>query len=205
MPDYARKRAGAYYTPMSLVDCLLDSTLDPVIDDAVTRGQQLAKRPGESDTRTTVAGALLSLTVCDPACGSGVFLIAAARRIAKRVAAMREGTAEPAPDAVRHALREVVARCIYGVDLNPIAVEMTKVSLWLEAAEPGKPLLFLDHHIKCGNALIGATPALLRRGIPNEAFKPIEGDDKKAAASLRKRNATERRAAGLDREAGGDA
>ncbi|MFF0108033.1 Eco57I restriction-modification methylase domain-containing protein [Streptomyces hirsutus] len=188
----ARKTTGSYYTPSSLIECLLDSALDPVIDDAVKRGEIRATRSGQPDPGPAIVEELLSLTVCDPACGSGHFLVAAARRIAKRVAAVREQNPEPTIDAVRHALHEVVARCIYGVDLNPMAVELAKVSLWLEALEPGKPLGFLDAHIKHGNALIGATPALLAKGIPDDAFKPIEGDDKKIAAAIKKRNAAER-------------
>ncbi|MFB7288106.1 Eco57I restriction-modification methylase domain-containing protein [Actinacidiphila glaucinigra] len=188
----ARKTTGSYYTPSSLIECLLDSALDPVIDDAVKRGEIRASRSGQPDARKAIEDELLSLTVCDPACGSGHFLVAAARRVAKRVAAVREQNPEPTIDAVRHALHEVVARCIYGVDLNPMAVELAKVSLWLEALEPGKPLGFLDAHIKHGNALLGATPALLAGGIPDDAFKPIEGDDKKIATALKKRNATER-------------
>ncbi|MBT2392314.1 N-6 DNA methylase [Streptomyces sp. ISL-1] len=188
----ARKTTGSYYTPSSLIDCLLDSALDPVIDDAVKRGEIRATRAGQPDARDAIVEELLGLTVCDPACGSGHFLVAAARRIAKRVAAVREQNPEPTLDAVRHALHEVVARCIYGVDLNPMAVELAKVSLWLEALEPGKPLGFLDAHIKHGNALLGATPALLAGGIPDDAFKPIEGDDKKIASAVKKRNAAER-------------
>ncbi|MFF5012635.1 Eco57I restriction-modification methylase domain-containing protein [Streptomyces sp. NPDC001165] len=188
----ARKTTGSYYTPSSLIECLLDSALDPVIDDAVKRGEIRATRSGQPDPGPAIVEELLNLTVCDPACGSGHFLVAAARRIAKRVAAVREQNPEPTIDAVRHALHEVVARCIYGVDLNPMAVELAKVSLWLEALEPGKPLGFLDAHIKHGNALIGATPALLAKGIPDDAFKPIEGDDKKIAAAVKKRNAAER-------------
>ncbi|MFF0063330.1 Eco57I restriction-modification methylase domain-containing protein [Streptomyces sp. NPDC005279] len=188
----ARKTTGSYYTPSSLIDCLLDSALDPVIDDAVKRGEIRATRAGQPDAGPAIVEELLSLTVCDPACGSGHFLVAAARRIAKRVAAVREQNPEPTIDAVRHALHEVVARCIYGVDLNPMAVELAKVSLWLEALEPGKPLGFLDAHIKHGNALLGATPALLAGGIPDDAFKPIEGDDKKIASAVKKRNAAER-------------
>ncbi|MFJ1610188.1 Eco57I restriction-modification methylase domain-containing protein [Streptomyces sp. NPDC088253] len=192
LPGNARKTTGSYYTPSSLIDCLLDSALDPVIDDAVKRGEIRATRSGQPDPRDAIVDELLSLTVCDPACGSGHFLVAAARRIAKRVAAVREQNPEPTLDAVRHALHEVVARCVYGVDLNPMAVELAKVSLWLEALEPGKPLGFLDAHIKHGNALIGATPALLAGGIPDDAFKPIEGDDKKVATYLKKLNAKER-------------
>ena len=135
---------------------------------------------------------LLKITVCDPACGSGHFLIAAARRIAKRYAAMQHGDEEPTPEQVQQAMRKVVARCIYGVDINPLAAELAKVSLWLESLEPGRPLEFLDAHIKVGNALLGATPKLLEAGLPDEAFKPIEGDDAKIAASLRRQNEKER-------------
>ncbi|MGC4816833.1 Eco57I restriction-modification methylase domain-containing protein [Micromonospora sp. DT63] len=187
-----RKTTGSYYTPSSLIDCLLDSALDPVIDDAVKRGEMAATAAGQPDPSDAIVSELLSLTVCDPACGSGHFLVAAARRIAKRVAAVRERNPEPTVDAVRHALHEVVAGCIYGVDLNPMAVELAKVSLWMEALEPGKPLSFLDAHIKCGNSLIGATPKLLRDGIPSAAFEATEGDDRAYAKALQMQNATER-------------
>ncbi|MEU6891132.1 DNA methyltransferase [Streptomyces sp. NPDC046557] len=189
---HTRKTTGSYYTPSSLIECLLDSTLDPVIADAVKRGEEAATAAGAADPADSIVNELLSLTVCDPACGSGHFLVAAARRIAKQVAAVRERNPEPTLDAVRHALHEVVARCIYGVDLNPLAVELAKVSLWLEALEPGKPLGFLDAHVKHGNGLIGATPKLLRDGIPDEAFIPTEGDDKKHAKALEKINQQER-------------
>ncbi|MEU1288853.1 DNA methyltransferase [Kitasatospora sp. NPDC005856] len=188
----SRKTTGSYYTPSSLIECLLDTTLNPVIDDAVKRGEQRAKEAERADATEDIVAELLSLTVCDPACGSGHFLVASARRIAKRIAAVRERNPEPTTDAVRHALHEVVARCIYGVDLNPMAVDLAKVSLWLEALEPGKALGFLDAHIKHGNGLIGATPKLLADGIPEDAFKAIEGDDKKYAAGLAKRNRAQR-------------
>ena len=173
-----RKTTGSYYTPSSLVYCLLDSALDPVLDEA-------AKKENPED-------AILNLKVCDPASGSGHFLVAAAHRIAKRLAAVRTGDDEPSPASVRKALRDVVGRCIYGVDLNPMAVELCKVSLWMEAMEPGKPLSFLDHHIKFGNSLLGTTPKLISDGIPDEAFTPIEGDDKGWASALKKRNKQER-------------
>jgi hypothetical protein len=173
-----RKTTGSYYTPASLINCLLDSALDPVLNEAVKQ-----KNPET---------AILNLKVCDPACGSGHFLIAAAHRIAKRLAAVRTGDDEPAPEAVRTALRDVIGRCIYGVDVNEMAVELCKVSLWMEALEPGKPLSFLDHRIMCGNSLLGATPALLLKGIPNEAFKPIEGDLKEVCSKYKKQNKLER-------------
>lgn len=188
-----RKSTGSYYTPTSLIDCLLDSTLDPVLDDATKQADISATAAG-TDVPAAIAEALLSVTVCDPACGSGHFLVAAARRIAKRVAAVREHNPEPTLESLRTALRDVIARCVYGVDLNEMAVELAKVSLWLEALDPGKPLSFLDAHIKQGNALIGATPKLIDDGIPDEAFKAVEaddpvwGDDAKFAASLKRAN-----------------
>lgn len=174
---HERKTTGSYYTPSSLVDCLLDSALDPVVDAAV------AKKSREEAER-----ALLNLKVCDPACGSGHFLVAAARRIAKRLAAVRTGDDEPSPTALQHALRDVVGHCIFGVDRTLMAVELCKVALWMEAIEPGRPLSFLDNHIQHGNSLLGTTPLLLQKGIPDEAFEPIEGDDKEVAKRLKKRN-----------------
>ncbi|MFQ3556663.1 N-6 DNA methylase [Streptomyces gramineus] len=187
-----RKKTGSYYTPTALTEALLDSTLTPVIDEAVRRGERRAQDEGHADPADTIVEELLSLTVCDPACGSGHFLVAAARRIAKRVASVRERNPEPTVEAVRHALHEVVARCVYGVDLNPMAVELAKVSLWLEAMEPGRPLGFLDAHIRHGNGLIGAAPALMRDGIPDRAFKKTEGDDEGWAKQLFSRNEQER-------------
>jgi methylase of polypeptide subunit release factors len=172
-----RKTTGSYYTPTSLISSLLDSALEPVLDEAARA----------DDPEATI----LSLSVVDPACGSGHFLIAAANRIAKRLAAVRSHDPEPSPGEVRAALRDVVGSCIHGVDLNPMAVELCKVSLWMEALEPGRPLSFLDHRIVLGNALLGTTPELLAAGIPADAFKPILGDDKKIVTELRKRNAKE--------------
>ncbi|MFE3591530.1 Eco57I restriction-modification methylase domain-containing protein [Streptomyces niveus] len=177
-----RKTTGSYYTPAPLIESLLDSALEPVITDAVKSGT----------TRDEQEAALLSLTVCDPACGSGHFLVAAARRIAKRLAAVREDDPEPPVEAVRHALRDVIGRCVYGVDLNHLAVELAKVSLWIEALDPGKALTFLDAHIRHGNGLLGTTPKLLAGGLPDDAFKAIEGDDRKWVSGLKKRNKAER-------------
>ena len=146
-----RKESGSYYTPTSLVECLLDSALDPLLDEATAEGT-----PDEK------IAALLDLTVCDPACGSGHFLVAAARRIAKRIAAEETGESEPPETAIRRALRRVVGRCIYGVDINPMSVELAKISLWMEALEPGKPLSYLDQNIRVGNSLLGVTPSPAR-------------------------------------------
>ena len=120
--------------------------------------------------------ALLSLKVCDPACGSGHFLIAAANRLAHRLATVRTGDDEPSPEARRSAFRDVVGRCIYGVDLNDLALEITKAALWLEAFDANRPLPFLDAHFRAGNSLLGTTPALLKQNIPDSAFAVL-GDD----------------------------
>lgn len=173
-----RKKTGSYYTPTSLISCLLDSALDPVVNEAA---QQV-----------TPEQAILNLKVVDPACGSGHFLIAAAHRMAKRLAAVRTGEEEPPPEAQRKALRDVIGHCIYGVDVNPMAVELCKVSLWMEALEPGKPLSFLEHRIQPGNSLLGATPALLAKGIPDEAFTAIEGDTREACTKWKRVNRNER-------------
>ena len=179
-----RKTTGSYYTPSSLVSALLDTALDPVIDQAI----EVAGNDHEQAEKN-----LLDLTICDPACGSGHFLVAGARRLARRLASIRSGEGEPTPDDVRHALRDVVGRCVYGVDINPLAAELAKVSLWLEAMEPGKPLGFLDSRIRVGNSLLGTTPTLLREGLPDGAFTALEGDDKEVAAVLKKRNKAERK------------
>ena len=169
-----RKTTGSYYTPESLIQCLLDSALDPVLNQAA-----LQPEPEK---------AILNLKICDPACGSGHFLIAAAHRVARQLASVRSGEEAPSPEFIRSALRDVIGHCLFGVDLNPMAVELCKVSLWLEALEPRKPLSFLDHHIRVGNSLLGTTPELIAAGLPDGAFTFVDGDDKKACAVLKKRN-----------------
>jgi len=136
-----RKTTGGYYTPESLIQALMDSGLDPLLDRAAAQADP--------------ERAILDLKVCDPAAGSGHFLVAAAHRIARRLAAVRSGEEEPAPHAVAKALRDVVSHCLYGVDVNPMAVELCKVSLWMTAMDPRRPLSFLDHRIRLGNSLIG--------------------------------------------------
>lgn len=170
-----RKTTGSYYTPDSLVQALLNTALDPVLD------QTEAEAPDPEK-------ALLKLSVIDPACGSGHFLLAAARRIATRVARLRaEGT--PSTEDFRHALRDVARRCLHGVDRNPMAVELTKVALWIETVDPGLPLGFFDAQIRCGDALLGIFDLkALEDGIPDAAYKPLTGDDKGIAKYYLKAN-----------------
>ena len=178
----SRKTTGSYYTPDSLVQLLLDRTLDPVID------QVVSANPGNPE-------ALLSLDIIDPACGSGHFLLGAARRVANRLAELRtEGSATEVD--YRQAMRDVISHCIYGADLNDFAIELCRVALWLESVEPGKPLEFLENHIVRGNALIGVFgPEMLRHGIPDEAYAELTGDDKEATKLIRNWNKKERKAA----------
>ena len=174
---HARKTTGSYYTPDELVQLLLASALDPVIERTVDAHPEDA------------VDALLDLAIVDPACGSGHFLLAAARRLADRVARIRAG-GTPTPDDYQHALRDVVRRCIYGVDMNPLAVEICKVSLWMESIDPGLPLTFLESHIRCGNSLIGTSRALMGRtgagrGVGDPRRRRQEGHQVAQAAQPR--------------------
>jgi hypothetical protein len=174
-----RKTTGSYYTRPELVQELIKSALVPVIEDRL-------KSAADKEQ------ALLAITVCDPACGSGHFLLAAARRLGRELAKVRSGEEQPTPAQFRRAVRDVIQHCIYGVDLNPLAVDLCKLALWIEGHNAGMPLNFLDHHIKQGNSLIGATRALVEAGIPDDAYKAVTGDDKPTASSIKKRNKVER-------------
>ena len=179
----ARKTTGSYYTPDSLVETLLDSALDPVLE----------KAEAEGETAEDKVRAILDLKIIDPACGSGHFLLGAARRMADKVAELRD---PDAPDR-QAALRDVVARCVHGVDRNPMAVELAKVALWIESVSPGQPLGFLDANIRCGDALLGVFDLeALEQGIPDDAYKPLTGDVKEAAAYYKKKNKDEKKGQG---------
>ena len=125
---------------------LLDTALDPVLDEAAQQADDPRKRCWASRS-------------CDPACGSGHFLVAAARRIARRLAAIRTGDEEPPPEAVSSAMRDggraAASTASTSTRWPP---NWPRCRLWLEALRPGKPLTFLDAHIKVGNSLLGATP-----------------------------------------------
>ena len=175
----ARKLTGSYYTPDSLVQELIKSALEPVLAQAI------------QDHPANPVDAVLQLTVCDPACGSGHFLLAAARRMADEVAKLRAQAngGAPTPADYRHALRDVVSHCIYGVDKNPMAIALAKTALWLEAYTPDRPLTFIDHHLQVGDALLGVLdPKILENGIPDAAYAVLSGDDKAVASVLKKQN-----------------
>lgn len=171
-----RKTTGSYYTPPELVAVLIKSALEPVVQER----KKGSVDPGKS---------ILSMRVCDPACGSGHFLLAAARYMARELAMARSGGEEPSPEITRQSLRDVISHCIYGVDKNPLAVELCKVALWIEGHEAGKPLTFLDHRIKCGDSLVGVLDLeVLKKGIPDGAFLPVTGDDRDIARQIKKIN-----------------
>ncbi|MBV6512035.1 MAG: hypothetical protein FMNOHCHN_01525 [Ignavibacteriaceae bacterium] len=177
-----RKTTGSYYTRPELVNELIKSALIPVIEERL-------KEHGRS--RKEQAQALLRLKVCDAAAGSGHMILAAARTIAWYLARVESGEENPAPSVYRTCLREVIQHCIYAVDLNPDAVELCKLALWLEGHNSGKPLSFLDHKIRNGNSLVGVTDlTVLKKGIPDEAYKPVTGDDKQVCSELKKINSS---------------
>jgi len=173
-----RSATGTHYTPDELCQPLIRHSLDYII----------AEKLKEPDKEK----ALLSIRVCDVAAGSGHILLNAARRIGFELARVRTGEDQPSPVAYRNGIRDAIKNCIYGVDKNPLAVELCKVSLWLEAHIPGEPLNFLDHHIKCGDSIVGlAHKEELLSGIAEEAFKKVTGDDSDVVKRLAKRNREE--------------
>lgn len=177
----ARRLSGSYYTPDSLVQALLDSALEPLI------AKRKAERPDDE------AAAILSISVIDPAVGSGHFLLSAARRLAAHLARTR---AQGQPSAAEHrrAVRDVVSHCLFGVDRNPMALELARIALWLEAMTPDAPLSFLDAHLVLGDALLGVlNPEMLAHGIPDDAFTALTGDDKETCARLKERNRSARK------------
>lgn len=173
-----RKSSSSYYTRPDLVQSLIRTTLEPVIK------ERMAKQP----TTEAKIQDLLSMKLCDAASGSGHIVLAMARTLAWYICTLRTGEDNPASLDYRQALREVIQKCIYAVDYNPDAVELCKVVLWIEGYCAGKPLSFLDHHIRCGNSVVGVTnlDALLD-GVPKEAFSAEDKETKKKIIELNKR------------------
>ncbi len=156
-----RQSTSSYYTRPDLVQNLIRTTLEPVIKERIDR----------CATTEEKVRSLLNMKVCDAASGSGHIVLAMARTIAWYVCTLRTGEDNPASLDYRQALREVISRCVYAVDYNPDAVELCKVVLWIEGYCAGKPLSFLDHHIRCGNSVVGVSNLdTLLDGVPKEAF-----------------------------------
>ena len=170
-----RKSTSSYYTRPDLVQHLIKTALEPVIKEKIS---SLA-------TTEEKVKALLNMKVCDPASGSGHIVLAMARTIAWYVCTLRTGEDNPASLDYRQALREVISRCVYAVDYNPDAVELCKVVLWIEGYCAGKPLSFLDHHIRCGNSVLGVSNLqMLIDGVPDKAFTAEDNDTLRAVKKL---------------------
>ncbi len=198
-----RKGSGSYYTPQEitafLVKDALASLVEPIVEGCAQRDEQ--GKPRRS------ADEILKLKVCDPAMGSGAFLVQACRYLGEAYgrALVAEGRSDheriSATELARYK-RRVAEKCVYGVDLNPLAVELAKVSLWLETLAHDRPLTFLDAHLRCGNALIGA-PLRNQAGkldsslltiLPTEAFGKATKEDTQAFREMHKElTATNRR------------
>ncbi|MHA1684753.1 MAG: Eco57I restriction-modification methylase domain-containing protein [Promethearchaeota archaeon] len=162
-----RKSTGSYYTPKELIDILIKTTLQQLVKDRL-------KDAGDSKSQREKV--LLDIKVCDPACGGGTFLLSALDYLGEKLAEVRTGINNPSEDVLRHARRDVLQHCIYGVDKNPLAVELAKISLWLRACVKDKPLNYLDNHVKCGNSLVGLGQKKEIKYINPDAFKAIPGN-----------------------------
>lgn len=171
-----RQSTSSYYTRPDLVQNLIKTTLEPVIKEKMAN----------CATTEEKVKALLNMKVCDAASGSGHIVLAMARTIAWYVCTLRTGEDNPASLDYRQALREVISRCVYAVDYNPDAVELCKVVLWIEGYCAGKPLSFLDHHIRCGNSVLGVSDLqMLIDGVPDKA---LTAEDKDTLKALKKMN-----------------
>lgn len=170
-----RQSTSSYYTRPDLVQNLIKTTLEPVIKEKIA---------AQTTTEEKVK-ALLNMKVCDAASGSGHIVLAMARTIAWYICTLRTGEDNPASLDYRQALREVISRCVYAVDYNPDAVELCKVVLWIEGYCAGKPLSFLDHHIRCGNSVLGVSDLqMLIDGVPDKALTAENKDTLKALKKM---------------------
>lgn len=167
-----RRETGTHYTPKSLTESIVETTLEPVAYVGPAEG-----KPRE-EWQLKSSADLLELKICDPAMGSGAFLVQVCRWLSERlveawgkeagqgkfitvdgVALETAGSAEPMPDSLDERLliarRLVAEKCLYGVDLNPLAVELAKLSIWLITLAKGRPFGFLDHNLRSGDSLLG--------------------------------------------------
>ncbi|BDB40991.1 Eco57I restriction-modification methylase domain-containing protein [Mycobacterium kiyosense] len=176
-----RADLASYYTPIELTDLLLTRTLDPLIE------QTLAAAGDDSAAR---AAAILGLKVLDPACGSAAILTGALERLAYAVARARSDPHEPKDVDLAHARRDVLQRCIFGAEKDPFAAELAKVALWIHCVVPDQPLTFLDHHIVCGDSLVGWPLLNVPKQIPDAAYKvqSAKGADRSVLNKAAQRN-----------------
>ena len=170
-----RKSTGSFYTPRSVTDFLVRRALHPLVH---------GRRADE----------ILKLRILDPAMGSGAFLVAALRYLADAIERALADEGAPTLDAVAEdrsaILRLVAQRCLYGVDRNPMAVQLARLSIWLASLSANHPLTFLDHHLICGDSLVGATlsdlardPFSIKRGVLSKL--PLFDDETSSAALSR--------------------
>ncbi len=157
-----RKRQGSFYTPLPLIEHLLDHALEPLVQERLDGARRHAARSGACVVEAQ-AHAILSITVCDPAVGSGHFLIAAARRLASRLAHLRADSSPGSANVYQSALCDVIEKCLFGVDIDPVAVDICKLSLWLECGADRAVCSSLNKHLLVGNALLGARTDLVEK------------------------------------------
>jgi len=156
--DGERKAAGAYYTPDYVVTYIVEETLGPLVENIRENLESRSIKPGNKKYVNLLLQKITNLRILDPAMGSGHFLTRATDYLTKQVIAeVRESEEESMWSFDEHRIRREIAKeCIYGVDKNGMAVELAKLSMWLETLAADRPLAFLDHHIKHGNSLVGS-------------------------------------------------
>lgn len=159
LPPAEQKERGSYYTPPEAADFMVKFSLGPQID-------RLAEHPDP--------GNVLQILPTDPSCGAGVFLVSAARYVALRYVQRLTGVDEPAALLIHQALPEVMDCCVFGVDIDPIAVDLARTALWLEI-DAEQPITFMDRNVICGNVLAGDLPPRLAEIVPNpeDAFAEV--------------------------------
>jgi hypothetical protein len=193
-----RKATGTYYTPDYIVKYIVEQTVTPLLQEIEQRAPvKTARAAGKQDN--SFANEVLKLNICDPAMGSGHFLVETTTFLADHIvyhpttkfqAAFVKGESQEKTE-IAHWRRRVVEACIYGVDLNPLAVELAKLSLWLTTISSDQPLNFLDHHLCCGNSLIGSRLEDLshvpgKKRIPSDGLKLSWRTTENLRASLTK-------------------
>ncbi|NGM71046.1 N-6 DNA methylase [Natronolimnobius sp. AArcel1] len=160
-----RKATGAYYTPDYVVTYIVEETVDPLIDEIRADLQEQGFETGTHEYLGAFYRRVLDLTILDPAMGSGHFLTRATEYLAQQVMEEVREIEEATAFDEQRVRRDVAKECIYGVDLNGMAVELAKLSMWLETLAADQPLAFLDHHLKAGNSLVGSdVTAVLSNG-----------------------------------------
>jgi len=207
-PSDERRRSGSHYTPRSLTEPIVRTTLRPVLESFnrdPTGSASAAVRPdAESSPDSLPVGSrlngqrhptpedILNLKICDPAMGSGAFLVETCRQLGDElVRAWHVHNCAPKlppdEDEVLHARRLIAQRCLYGVDKNPMAVDLAKLSLWLATLAKDHPFTFLDHSLRCGDSLVGLT----RKQIAGFHWEDVSGQSSVVSGKKGRRHATD--------------